>query len=234
MNTSNPVQATAVKRIGIFGGTFDPVHNAHLALAQAAAHELQLDELIFMPAGMPWQKSRVITPAVHRIAMLELALQALRDNARLIKNTKIAQFRIDPRETMQSTPSFTVDALRALHAENHTVSDKELSETQFVLLIGGDQWVNFHTWKDWQSICGLAHIAVAQRAGQVLQCDASVAAYFAANIANHGSMTPFPMPQSDISASQIRVALSQGQDCAALLPASVAEYCIKNKIYTAN
>ena len=223
-SVGKPIGKPIGKRIAIFGGTFDPVHNAHLALAQAAAHELQLDELIFMPAGMPWQKNRVITPAVHRIAMLELALQTLQD----------AQFRIDPRETMQSTPSFTVDTLRTLRAENNTASDKELSETQFLLLIGGDQWANFHTWKDWQSICGLAHIAVAQRAGQVLQCDASVAAYFAANIANHGSMTPFPMPQSDISASQIRVALSQGQDCAALLPASVAEYCIKNKIYTVN
>ena len=85
------------QRIGIFGGSFDPVHNAHVALARVALAELRLDELIWVPAGQPWQKARTLTPAVHREAMLRLAIEGE------------PRFILSRVEIERDGPSFTVE-----------------------------------------------------------------------------------------------------------------------------
>ena len=92
-------------RIGIFGGSFDPVHNAHLALARTALTELPLDGVLWVPAGQPWQKTRELSAAAHRVAMLHLAIDGE------------PRFTLDRREIDRTGPSYTLDTVRELRAE---------------------------------------------------------------------------------------------------------------------
>ena len=92
------------RRIGLFGGSFDPVHVAHLALARQALDELRLDELRWIPVGHAWQKARAMTPAAHREAMLKLAIAGE------------PRFVLDRREIERPGPSYTVDTVRELQA----------------------------------------------------------------------------------------------------------------------
>jgi nicotinate-nucleotide adenylyltransferase len=108
-----------VRRIGLFGGSFDPVHNAHLALAHSALQALKLDELRWQPAGQPWQKARALTPAVHRQAMIRLAIAGE------------PRFVLDRIELEREGPSFTLDTVR-------TLQDQE-PQAQWFLIIGQDQ-----------------------------------------------------------------------------------------------
>jgi nicotinate-nucleotide adenylyltransferase len=130
------------QRIGLFGGTFDPPHNAHVALARSALDALALDGLRWIPAGQPWQKTRVVTPAVHREAMVRLAIQGQ------------ARFVLDRIELEREGPSYTLDTVRAL---------QPLGE--LVLIIGADQYAGLHTWRGWQELLGLVTLAVANRPG---------------------------------------------------------------------
>ena len=92
-------------RIGVFGGAFDPPHKGHVVLARAALQELQLDALRIIPTGNAWHKIRSLTPAVHRLAMAQLAF------------SEIDKVVIDPRETQRSGASYTIDTLRELQSE---------------------------------------------------------------------------------------------------------------------
>jgi nicotinate-nucleotide adenylyltransferase len=93
-----------LRRIGLFGGSFDPVHNAHLALARQALDQLKLDELRWVPVGQAWQKARVLTPAAQREAMLRLAIEGE------------ARFVLERCELQRAGPSYTLDTLRELQA----------------------------------------------------------------------------------------------------------------------
>jgi nicotinate-nucleotide adenylyltransferase len=129
-------------RVGLFGGTFDPPHVAHLALARAALGALKLDQVRWIPAGQPWQKARSITPAAHREAMLRLAI------------AQEPRFVLDRIELEREGPSYTLDTVRAL---------RPLGD--LVLVIGADQYAGLHTWHGWQEVLGLVTLAVANRPG---------------------------------------------------------------------
>jgi nicotinate-nucleotide adenylyltransferase len=140
-----------LKRIGLFGGTFDPPHNAHVALAHAALDALSLDEVRWIPAGQPWQKARAITPAVHREAMVKLAIDGE------------PRFVLDRIELERAGPSYMLDTVRAL---------RPLGE--LFLVIGADQVARLHTWHGWQELLGLVTLAVANRPGAAATVHADV------------------------------------------------------------
>ena len=132
-------------RVGVLGGTFDPVHNGHLALAAAAREELALDEVLFVPAGLPWRKaSREISSDEDRLAMLRLAL------------ADEPAYRISMLELERDGPSYTGDTLEALHAER---PDDEL-----LFLMGEDALTDLPNWVRPERIVDLAKLAVARRA----------------------------------------------------------------------
>lgn len=135
-----------MRRLGIFGGTFDPVHLGHLLLAERCREECRLDEVVFLPAGLPPHKrGQAISPGVDRAQMLELAIAGQ------------FQFRVDRRELSKVTPSFTVETLREFR--------RELPETELVFLMGADSLADFGQWREPQEILDLAEVAVVGRLG---------------------------------------------------------------------
>jgi nicotinate-nucleotide adenylyltransferase len=129
--------------IGILGGTFDPPHIAHLAVAQAAHEQLGLDEIVFMPAGDPWQKSGYqITPAIHRMAMTRLAASAA------------PYFVADDREVLRSGPTYTIDTVMNLGQE-------------CVLLLGADAVRGVPSWNRAEELIELVTFGVVDRPGVV-------------------------------------------------------------------
>ena len=192
--------AQCVPRIGIFGGSFDPVHNAHLALARLALVELQLDELRWVPAGQPWQKVRSLTPAVHREAMRRLAMAGE------------PRFSLSRIEIELCGASFTLDTVREMQAAQ--------PGAQWFLVIGQDQYAGCHTWQGWQELLGRVTLAVANRAlshepGSVLVADPQV------QRAAHEAVA---LPMMDVSSTDIRGRLAGGQGIDDLVPPAVARY----------
>ena len=135
-------------QVGILGGTFDPVHNAHLALAQCALASLGLGRILWIPTGATRYRKPPVAPAKDRVAMLRLALGG------------DARHAIDERELDAGASGFTIDTLRALRAENPA--------GEFTLLMGTDQFETRATWHRWADIEKLCDIAVCARPGSKL------------------------------------------------------------------
>ena len=134
---------------GILGGSFDPVHNAHLAVARAALQALSLAKVLWIPSGTPPHRGAPVAPAEHRAAMVRLAIAGE------------PRFVLDEREIRKAAPGYTVETLEALHAELGKAAD-------LVLLIGADQYARLATWHRWQELFSLARIAVFARPGDTL------------------------------------------------------------------
>jgi nicotinate-nucleotide adenylyltransferase len=189
-------------RIGIFGGTFDPPHNAHVALARAARDALALDEVRWIPAGQPWQKARRITAAVHREAMVSLAIAGQE------------RFVLDRIELERDGPSYTIDTVRALQISQ--------PGAQWFLVIGADQYAGLHTWRGWQELLGLVTLAVANRPGPMPPVPAEVLRF---------PHRVVPLPMLDIAATEIRARAARGEPIGSLVPAAVARYIDLHALY---
>jgi nicotinate-nucleotide adenylyltransferase len=127
----------------MYGGAFDPPHNAHLALARAAVDQAQLDELRIFPTGNAWHRSGQMTPAPHRLAMARRAFEDLPKTV------------VDDREMRRNGPTYTIDTLRELR--------RDLPDAQLFLVIGEDQARAFTTWHEWAEIARIATLCVARR-----------------------------------------------------------------------
>ena len=140
-----------MRRIGLFGGSFDPVHNAHLELARSALRDLSLDEVRWIPAGHPWQKTRQLADAAHRTAMVALAIEGE------------PRFVLDPIEVQRPGPSYMLD----------TVNDLQAAQpgAQWFLIIGQDQLAGLPTWHNAQELVRRVTLAVAGRPGAPLPPD---------------------------------------------------------------
>jgi nicotinate-nucleotide adenylyltransferase len=134
-------------RTGIFGGTFDPIHIAHLHTAETVLTDVALDRMLFIPAGDPWQKDdRALTPARHRLEMVRLATAG------------VGGFEVDDREVGREGPSYTIDTLSSFPA------DEDL-----YLLVGADAAAGFRTWHRWEEILKRAVILIMPRPGTDLE-----------------------------------------------------------------
>jgi len=222
LNAANR-NASNVDAIGILGGTFDPVHLGHVALAEAALAQLPLGEVLWMPSGSPGHRASPAASARDRLAMLRLATEG---NSR---------FRIDAAELESSEPTYTVHTLTRLRAQLG-------NEQPLVLLLGSDSFLSLPTWLRWRELFDLAHIAAAVRPGHV-PSDGGPASELAAEIARRsargeqlaasaaGRIARFDMPPMDVSSSAIRAKLAAGEDTRHLLPAAVLAYIRSQHLY---
>ncbi len=184
------------RRIGLLGGTFDPVHVGHLALARAARDALGLDELRFVPTGRSWQKTGVGVDAAARLDMVRLAAATT------------PGFVVDDREVRRGGPSYTIDTLLELRAELG-------QEPALVLVLGSDQLRNLATWHRYDELLRHAHIAATQRgAHRLTGLDPRVEALLAAHgrdalpDAPAGAIVFFRMPPVPVSGTALRQQLA--------------------------
>ena len=197
-------------RIGLFGGSFDPVHNAHVALAKVAMMQLHLDSVRWIPAGNPWQKPGQLAPAEHRVAMVALAIA---DEPRFV---------LDRCELHRDGPSYTLDTVRELQVALASTN----ADAQWFLIIGQDQYTGFHTWRGWQALLQHVTLAVAGRPGASTEVNVDVLA----EVATTGHQ-PVALPMLNISSTDIRGRIASGQDIAGLVPAPVASYIARHSLY---
>ncbi len=204
-------QPAALRRVGLLGGSFDPVHNAHLALAAAALQHLALDAMEFLPAAAPWQRQPLGASSAQRVRMLELAIAGL-DKASV--NTV---------EVERGGPTYTIDTLRALGAG-------DTAGTEYFWVLGSDQLANFCTWHEWREIVKRVRLAVATRPGSRLDTTPELAQELA--LLGHQLYT-LPFAPTDLSASEIRQKLAVKQAIDGLTPPSVVDYIKTNHLYQA-
>lgn len=202
----------APPRIGVFGGAFDPPHDAHLALARAAIDELGLARLHVVPTGDAWHKTRPLSAGVHRLAMCRLAFAGLPGVV------------VDERELRRDGATYTIDTLTELQAEH--------PGAELFLQIGADQALVFHTWRRPADILALATVSIAVRAGP-----AGADMRF-----DPGNPLPglrfdparvrlLALPAMPHSATEVRRRASAGLPIEHLVPASVAGYIAQNHLY---
>ncbi|OUM01871.1 nicotinate (nicotinamide) nucleotide adenylyltransferase [Variovorax sp. JS1663] len=193
-------------RTGVFGGAFDPPHNAHVALVQAALAQLGLAELRIFPTGDAWHKERALSAAEHRLAMARLAFVGLTGAV------------VDDRELRRAGPTYTLDTLREL----------ELAQpaAELVLILGADQAASLPSWHGWREILAMAVVAVAQRPGAGAFDPAGLAELPPG--ARFETLAIVPM---DTSATGIRAQAAQGRDLSRLVPPAVARYIDQHYLY---
>jgi nicotinate-nucleotide adenylyltransferase len=221
--------------VALLGGSFDPVHHGHVALAGLFAHLLHPDALRVMPAGQPWQKTGGLQAGdADRVAMLELAFQAADAFPSAVFPSHVP-VTIDTSEIDRQTPTYTVDTLRELRAELGP-------DASIVFLMGADQLQKLDTWRDWQSLFALANFGVAARPGYQLD-DAglppAVSAELASRKATPEAVRAIPAGRVclahtlavDISATEIREALRTGGNVNALLAPQVLDYIQQHNLY---
>lgn len=213
-------------RIGLLGGSFDPIHVGHLALGRAAIEALGLTELRLIPTGHSWQKGDGRTAPAHRLAMTRIAV-ADRPGA----GDAAVPWVVDDIEVRRPGPTYTVETLAALRA---SLGDA----ASLVLLLGSDQLRNLASWHRWTELTELAHIATTQREQVPLAdlppaVDALVAARGrdALPDAPAGALVMFRMPAVAVSATGLRNQLARGEDPGELLPAGVFDYIRTNHLY---
>lgn len=199
------------RRTGLLGGSFDPVHYAHLALARAALAHLRLDVVELIPAAEPWQRQPLGAPAADRLAMLELAIQ---DEPGLS---------INPIELERDGPTYTMDTLRLLGAGEDPAHE-------YTWLLGSDQLVNFCTWQGWREIVRRVGLAVAQRPGSGVRPPAELLTELSAN---GRTLQELPFTPSALSATSIRQRIAAGLPLAGLTPPAVAHYIQTHHLYQA-
>jgi nicotinate-nucleotide adenylyltransferase len=193
-------------RIGIFGGTFDPIHLGHLLLAEQCREQLRLDEVWFVPAGQPPHKTGAShTSGGQRREMVEFAIAGH------------AQFRVSTIELDRTGPSFTVDTLTQL-CEQHP-------EHEWWLLIGADSLRDFPTWRQPERIVELARVAAVNRGDQRLEETAAFTARFGA------ALDVVTMPGVNLAASDLRRRVAEGRSIRFLVPRAVEVYIEQHQLY---
>ena len=210
--------------IGILGGTFNPIHYAHLRLAEEVADALTLRFVQVIPASIPPHRETPRVSVQHRLEMVRLACAG---NPRLI---------VDDRECRRPGPSYTVDTLQELRAELGP-------EQPLCLLMGVDAFIALTTWSRWEQLFDFAHIAVARRPGFMLDAGAlprplaaqletrSTEALSEIHARPAGLVVACTITGLDISGTAIRAGVAQGRSPRYLLPDSVLDYIRRHQLY---
>jgi len=209
--------------IGILGGTFDPIHNAHLRLAEEAQKQFALGQVLFVPAGRPWHRAAPMASAADRIAMVRLAIAG---NAAWV---------LDDTEARTDAPGYTIDTLERLRRRFGP-------KRPLVLLLGADAFLGLNAWHRWPDILDRAHVAVATRPGHDLIATAmppALAAEYSRRLAEPatlaaapaGRIAVFPLSAGITSSTLVRARRAAGTSLRDLLADSVCDYIDRHHLY---
>lgn len=218
-------------RIGLFGGTFNPIHRCHLAIAQQVKDRLSLDRIIFIPTGDPPHKpSGSLAPARHRVEMVQRAIEGM------------PGLTISEVEIHRPAKSYSIETVRALLKEYGP-------EAGLFFITGLDAFLEFHTWREAAALLRLCHFVVVPRPpfrfealssmpvfppfdpSVLMELDARRQDRLDVAIPGGPGLTLLSLPPCEVSASEIRDRLRKGLPLANLLPASVESYIIQHRLY---
>jgi len=205
------------QQIGLFGGSFDPVHSGHLAVAHAVIDTLSLDELKLIPAAASPFKDQPHATDQQRLDMLDLAFDPANHPG----------ISIDTRELNRPPPSYTIDTLRLLK--------QDLADARLFLILGQDAWLGFEKWHQWQQILDLVHLAVVNRPDAApeppspfwkdrLKSDPK-------QLSDAGEVVQISMPPQLASSTDIRQRAHDGQELNSLVPPAVQRYIKHHQLY---
>ena len=203
--------------LGVFGGTFDPIHNGHLRIALDAREALGLNQVRLIPLAQAVHRDQPETPAELRLAMLQASLAGRQDLV------------ADDRELRRTGPSYTIDTLRSLK--------RDYPEASLCLLLGADAFANFTRWRDPEGIIAAANIAVLERPGQALTFDRGLERLIAARRVDQleprrsGQVLFCPVTQLDIASSDIRRRIAAGRSVDFLTPPAVVDFIARHGLY---
>ena len=211
--------------VGILGGTFDPIHYGHLRLAEEMLEQAGLGKIFFIPAGIPPHRNSPLVSARHRSEMVRLAIADRPD------------FELDEREVRRTGKCYTVDTLRELRVE--------FGEAQSLcLLMGGDAFLELHTWHEWELLFEMAHIVVGYRPGFTLderihKATLELRTHYRKRLCTVealkkqpcGGIVELAIPKLEISATLIRNRVAENRSIRYLLPNEVADYIHQQQLY---
>lgn len=200
-----------MKNIGLFGGTFNPIHNGHLHIAQAFAEQCALDCVIFLPAGNPYHKNADLVAPQHRLNMVEIA------------TADYPQFAVSDCDLVRDGATYSI----------HTVQifQQYYPQAQLHWLMGMDSLMNLHRWKNWQAFVRQTKIALANRTGDTLAKVPRELHAWLGEALQAGNLVVLNAEAMDVSSSQIRQQIAQGQNAQQWLPEKVADYIQQHHLY---
>jgi nicotinate-nucleotide adenylyltransferase len=208
--------------IGVFGGTFDPVHFGHLRTAYELGMRLELSQVRFVPCSVPPHRGEPVADAQARVRMLEAAI------------ADVPEFVVDLRELERPGPSYTVDTLASLRADH--------PDDPLCLLLGMDAFLGLAGWRDWRRLLDLAHIAVANRPGWRVPDDGVLGRLLedrrapgraALHERSHGSVLVVDVTRLEIASSDIKRSIQDGVAPKYLLPRAVWDIIVETECYGA-
>jgi nicotinate-nucleotide adenylyltransferase len=199
-------------RAGVFGGTFDPIHMGHLAVARSIQTTLKLDKVIFVPAGQPWMKAGTpVLPVKDRVAMVRLSV------------ARRKAFELSTVEADRPGPSYAVDTMDTLRRQLGTGSD-------LFFLLGSDALMDIAKWKEPQRLIRLCQLVAFARPGcQLLRMEALEVAVPGVS----KRVISVKVPQVDIRATDIRRRVAEGRSIQRLVPRAVERYIMEHGLYGA-
>ena len=199
-----------VRRVGIMGGTFDPIHNAHLMIAEAVREAFGLDRVLFIPAAHPPHKrGHKLAPAYHRLMMVQLAVSSN------------LWFHVSRQELERSGPSYSLLTLQELHAQYG-------EETEFYFITGSDTINELHTWYHTDELLQSCHFVGTTRPG--VPADTTELERRFGQLARD-KIHELVVPRLEISSTDIRQRLQMGRSIRYLVPQAVEDYIIKEGLY---
>ena len=199
-----------VVNVGIMGGTFDPIHNGHLAVAQEVRKRLDMERVIFVPAGQPWLKSsRAVTPAAQRFEMVRLAIWRYR------------YFEVSRIEIDRAGPTYTIDTIRELKTALGTGHE-------FYFITGWDSLQQLPLWRDAVTLVQLCRLVAVPRPGVAAPDVAGLNASIPGIAAR---LMLLDRPQVGVSSTEVRERVARGESIESLVPRAVERYICEHGLY---
>lgn len=208
------------RRVGLLGGTFDPIHVGHLDLAAAAIAHLDLSAMLVLPSHVPPHRPAPIASTFHRFAMVSMAIAGR------------TGWRASDLELREPSYSYTAETLRRLHREGY-------QPTELFFLTGADAFADIRSWKDFPALLDLAHFAVVSRPGAPVDglisrfADIAARVTTSRTVSETTSVTFVDAMTTDVSATGIRARLAEGRSIAGLVPEGVRQHIEQHGLYGA-